>query len=126
MEKRLIVLLAALVAMSFGLAYAQTGTVKIDFPFMANGKTLQPGTYTVTMPNENVVAFEGSGGKALMVVLTMLARRTESSDLEVVFDVVNGKYLLSEVWYPEHDGYLLLSTKQAHKHAVVGGKNPHM
>lgn len=125
MRKRLLILLAALVVMSYGLAYAQTGSVKIDFPFMANGKTLQPGTYTVTMPNESAVAFDGPGGKAMMVVLTQLGRHDQDTALEVVFDIVDGKYLLSEVWFPEHDGYLLLSTKQAHKHAVVGGSNPH-
>ena len=120
------ILLAAGVVMSFGLAYAQTGTAKIDFPFMAGSKAMQPGTYTVTMPNDNSVAFDGPGGKAIMVVLAELGRHDQDTDLEVVFDVVNGKYLLSEVWFPEHDGYLLLSTKQAHKHAVAGGKNPHM
>jgi type 1 fimbria pilin len=125
MKKRLLVLLAALVVMSYGLAYAQTGTVKIDFPFVANGKTLQPGTYTVTMPNDNAVAFNGPGGKAVMIVMTQLGRHDQDTDLEVVFDIVDGKYLLSEVWFPEHDGFLLLSTKQAHKHAVVGGSNPH-
>lgn len=125
MRKRLLILLAALVVMSYGLAYAQTGSVKIDFSFMANGKTLQPGTYTVTMPNENAVAFDGPGGKAMMVVLTQLGRHDQDTALEAVFDIVDGKYLLSEVWFPEHDGYLLLSTKQAHKHAVVGGSNPH-
>jgi type 1 fimbria pilin len=125
MKKRLIVVLAAIVAMSFGMAYAQRGTVKIDFPFMAGSKTLQPGTYTVTMPNEYAIAFDGPGGKAVMVVLTMLGRHDRDTDLEVVFDKVDGKYLLSEVWFPEHDGYLLLSTKQAHSHAVVGGSNPH-
>jgi len=125
MKRRLVLFLAALLVVGYGLAYAQTGTVKIDFPFMANGKTLQPGTYTVTMPNDNAIAFDGPGGKAMMVVLTMLGRHDQDTDLEVVFDVVNGKYLLSEVWFPERDGYLLLSTKQAHKHAVVGGSNPH-
>ncbi|HYA49454.1 MAG TPA: hypothetical protein VEG35_07115 [Burkholderiales bacterium] len=126
MRKRLLILLAAAVVMSYGLAYAQTGTVKVDFPFVAGAKTLQPGTYTVTMPNDNAVAFDGPGGKAILVIQTQLARRDQNTDLEVVFDVVGGKYLLSEVWFPEHDGYLVLSTRQAHKHAVAGGKNPHM
>lgn len=125
MKRRLLVLLAALVVMSYGLAYAQTGTVKIDFPFMAGSKMLQPGMYTVTMPNDNSIAFEGPGGKAIMLVMTQLGRHDQDTGLEVVFDVVDGKYLLSEVWFPEHDGFLLLSTKQAHKHAVVGGSNPH-
>ena len=126
MKTRLLVSLAALAVMSRGLAYAQTGTVKIDFPFVAGSKTLQPGTYTVTIPSDSAVAFEGPGGKAIMVVLTQLARRDQNTNLEVVFDVVGGKYLLSEVWFPEYDGFLVLTTKQAHKHAVAGGKNPHM
>lgn len=125
MKKRLVVVLAALFAMSYAFAYAQTGTVKIDFPFTAGSKMLQPGMYTLTMPDANAIAFDGPGGKAVMVVLTMLGRRgDQSTDLEVVFDKVDGKYLLSEVWFPEHDGYLLLSTKVAHEHAVVGGSKP--
>jgi hypothetical protein len=125
MRKRLLVLLAAAVVMSWGLAYAQTGTAKIDFPFMVGNKAYQPGTYSFSMVNDNAVAMEGPGGRSIMVVLTQIGRHDLDMDLEVVFDVVNGKYLLSEVWFPEHDGYLLLATKQAHKHAVVGGSNPH-
>lgn len=124
MKKRLVVVLAALIAMSYAFAYAQTGTVKIDFPFMAGSKAMQPGMYTVTMPSANAISFDGPGGKAIMVVLTMLGRLDQDTGLEVVFDKVDGKYLLSEVWFPEHDGYLLLSTKVAHEHAVVGGSKP--
>jgi len=30
--------------------------------------------------------------------------------------------LLSEIWLPDEDGYVLLTTKEAHKHKVINAK----
>ncbi len=59
-----------------------------------------------------------------MTALTGLGRHDKDVDTELVFDKIGGKFLLSEVWFPGRDGYLLLATKDAHEHAVVGGSNP--
>ena len=92
---------------------------------MAGSKTLPAGTYKFEMPDANSISIFGPGGKAVMVVLTTLGRHDKDTDLELVFDKVGGKYLLSEVWFTgNQDGYLVLATKQAHEHAVIGGSNP--
>jgi len=124
MKKQILVSLAAFVVLSYVLAYAQPATVNIDFPFVAGGKTLPAGKYTVEMPTTDSISFFGPGGKSVMIVLTRLGRHDTDTDLEVVFDKVGGKMLLSEVWFPNQDGYLLLATKEAHEHAVLGGSNP--
>ncbi len=122
MKPRMLVAIAALIVMSGALAYAQTPTsVEIGFPFVAGGKTLEAGKYTVEMPNADTISLFGPGGKSLMVVLTRLGRHDKDTDLELVFDKLDGKYHLSEVWFPEQDGYLLLATKKLHEHAVIGG-----
>jgi len=122
MKIRMLVAIAALVVMSCALAYAQTPTsIEVGFPFVAGGKTLAAGKYTIEMPDVNTVSIYGPGGKSIMVVLTQLGRHDKDTDLELVFDKLDGKYHLSEVWFPEQDGYLLLATKKPHEHAVIGG-----
>jgi predicted metal-dependent peptidase len=107
------------------LAYAQTATVEVGFAFTANGKAFEAGKYEVTMPDANTVAIRGAGGTAVMPIITQLGRHDMDKDFELVFDKLDGMYLLSEVWFPVKDGYLLLDTKKAHEHAVIGGSNPH-
>jgi hypothetical protein len=124
--KRLLWLVTVLVlfAASGALVYAQSAEVNIDFPFTVAGKALPAGKYTVEMPDANSIAVRGAAGAGVMVVLTQLGRHDKDKDLELVFDKVGDAYLLSEVWFPDQDGYLLLSTKEAHSHAVLGGSNP--
>jgi hypothetical protein len=59
-----------------------------------------------------------------MSVITTLGRHDLDKDPEFVFDKVDGKLLLSEIWVPGKDGLLVLATKGPHGHAVVGGSNP--
>jgi hypothetical protein len=59
-----------------------------------------------------------------MAIITMLGRHDQDADPEFVFDKINGKLVLSEVWMPGKDGLLLLATKGPHEHAVLGGSNP--
>jgi hypothetical protein len=60
----------------------------------------------------------------LIPVITMLGRHDRDPDAEFVFDKIAGKTVLSEVWLPRKDGFLLLATKGPHEHTVVGGSNP--
>jgi len=125
MKTRMLVAIAAVILMSGALALAQTPTsIEIGFPFVAGGKTLAAGKYTVETPDINTVSIYGPGGKSIMVVLTQLGRHDQDTDLELVFDKLDGKYHLSEVWFPERDGLLLLATKKPHEHAVLGGSKP--
>ena len=125
MKRLWLVAVMVLFAAGGALVYAQSLTVNIDFPFQAGHKTLPAGTDTVEKPDDNSIAIRGASGAAVLVILTQLGRHDVDKDLELVFDKVGDQNLLSEVWFPGQDGYLLLSTKQAHAHAVVGGSNPH-
>jgi hypothetical protein len=60
----------------------------------------------------------------LLSCFTRLGRHDRDAEPEIVFDKLGGKFLLSEVWLPGQDGYLLLTTKEQHDHAVLGGSNP--
>jgi hypothetical protein len=44
---------------------------------------------------------------------------TTPEDAHIVFDVVGDKHMLSEIWIPGEDGYLLLATKGKHGHKVI-------
>ena len=54
-------------------------------------------------------------------VLTRLARQPlEGGTSEtLVFDKVGAKHILSEVWLPDEDGFLLEATKEDHSHSIV-------
>lgn len=102
-------------------------TTKIDFAFVLNGKTLPAGSYTLEA-DESRVILRPQAGKAegvIASVMTRLGRHDRDADPELVFDSIEGKYLLSEVWLPGEDGYLLLGTKERHDHRVIGGSNAH-
>jgi len=123
----MLVAIAALVVMSSALVYAQAVDVKIEFPFVAGGKDFAAGKYSFEVRNTGggaVIILSGAAETKDILAITSLARHDRDQDFEVVFDMLGGKYYLSEVWFPEKDGYLLLSTKEAHQHAVVGGSNP--
>ncbi len=47
---------------------------------------------------------------------------TTPQDAHLVFDKVGDTYLLSELWIPGEDGYLLQITKGAHEHIVLNIK----
>ena len=57
-------------------------------------------------------------------VITLLGRHDKDTDPEFVFDKIDGKLMLSEIWIPGQDGLLVLATKGPHEHAVLGGSNP--
>jgi hypothetical protein len=120
--------LVVLLAISATPAHAQNlAKMNIDFSFVAGGKTLEAGTYEIEATREKVI-LRTAGGKAvqvLMPVITRLGRHDSDQESELVFDKVGGKMLLSEFWFPEVDGYLVLNTPTDHEHRVLGGSRPH-
>jgi hypothetical protein len=104
-----------------------TARLKIDFQFVAGGKTLEPGTYEIEATGGRVI-LRSTSSKAepiSLLVITRLGRHDADPDVEVVFDKIGDKSVLSELWLPKTDGYLVLSTKEPHEHRVLGGSNPH-
>jgi hypothetical protein len=128
MRNRVLGMLAVLVMAGAAVAYAQAigaANVQIGFPFTVAGKDLPAGKYSVEVTEAGVVTVKGPGGVSQsLAAITTLGRHDKDPDPELVFDKVGGKNLLSEVWFPGNEGFLLLATKGAHQHAVVGGSNP--
>ena len=117
---------AGIFALLAGMSlYGQQPTInaKIDFSFTVEGKVLPPGQYEFRRDTEaKVFRVQGEGKNgALANILTRLAgdMHTTPQDSHLVFDVVDGTYMLSEIWYPGEDGYLVLATKGKHEHKVV-------
>ncbi len=118
-------LLLAFVAIPVVASAQNAVTAVIDFTFVAGGKVMAPGKYIIDAPMDGPVVLRGAtGSSGLMPIVTTLGRHDLDKDPELVFDKVDGRMLLSEVWLPGQDGLLVLSTKGPHEHAVVGGSNP--
>jgi len=122
------VLAAAVAAILVGAFVAQAqdkALVNIGFKFVAAGKVMPAGKYTIE-------ASEAPGGRVtltgpdsvMLPVITRLGRHDNDKDPELVFDKVEGQLLLSEVWLTGGDGYLLLATAGPHGHHVLGGSHP--
>jgi len=128
MKRRVFLTVLALVVvfeLGGAMAYAQSIHAEIGFPFVAGGKEMAAGKYTVEVTTAGTVLLTGAGGSRMLIpVITMLGRHDQDPDAEFVFDKIDGKTVLSEVWLPRKDGFLLLATKGPHEHAVVGGSNP--
>jgi hypothetical protein len=103
------------------VAQAQMASVNIDFPFVAAGKSMPAGKYTVTATGNGPVLLKGASGQVTLSVITRLGRHDKDAEPELVFDKLESGLHLSEVWMPGEDGYLLLGTKETHGHTVVGG-----
>jgi hypothetical protein len=102
---------------------SMTLKVNIDFPFTVEGKVLPAGDYQF-MRDDTGMAFRVQGkGKvgALAMIVTRLGgeMHTTPKDSHLVFDKIGDKYLLSEIWLPNEDGYLLLATKGKHEHKTL-------
>jgi len=115
------------VALSATAAFAQVSRVNVtlESAFVAAGKGMPAGDYVVEADSAKVtVSPKGKGSPVVMSVITRLGRHDHDSDAELVFDKVDGKLLLSEIWLPGADGYLVLVTAHEHDHAVHGGSRP--
>jgi hypothetical protein len=99
---------------------------KVGFEFTAGDTTFPAGTYRVTRHatglGELKIAAVGGTDKGSVAVITRLAREMAADQEKrtaLVFDVVNGKSYLSEVWMAGQDGFLLRGTPDEHKHVIV-------
>ncbi len=109
-------------------AYAQkTARMNIDFAFVAAGKEMPAGAYELAVESDRVVlrSKDGKPTSTMFPVITRLGRHDADADPELVFDKVDGKLVLSELWIPNSDGYLLANTPGDHEHRVLGGSRPH-
>ena len=136
--KRLIALTIAACGLALAVgtprAFAQS-TFKIDFAFKAGTTSFPKGEYTVTPKDDTHVTLkQESSGKTSDVPFTKRIPQANPpvADPQLVFDVVGDfapsyteyitVYVLSEVWQPGADGYLIREMKGAHKTEIVKGQ----
>jgi len=118
----------------FTTAYAQ-GTFKVPFEFRAGGKKLAAGEYSVAQKGDGqIVLRKEAGGAEIIVPFTeRLAQPAPPvAEPQLVFDEVGDfapsyteymtVYVLAEVWFPGEDGYLIHTTKGAHKNKIIQGQ----
>jgi len=117
--------MAGLVLLGVGalIVYAQTYSARIPFEFSV-GKEVHPaGMYAVTyeMSNPKVLILRPQSGLGISVpILTRLAaRETSNQEAQLVFDEVDGKYTLAELYFPRMDGFYLGSALVTHKHVTI-------
>lgn len=121
MSATVAMLVVAFVAVG-ALASAQSVTTDIKFPFVAAGKDMAAGKYTIGMtPAGSLRVSSTTGASIIMPVITTLGRHDKDPDAELVFDKIEGKLVLSEIWLPGKDGYLVSADSKPHEHVVAGG-----
>jgi hypothetical protein len=104
-------------------AFAQDMLIaNVPFTFTAAGRTYGPGKYELQVDSQAQVIglFGPARNSGMAEVLTRLGGQAASAtEGRLVFDNVDGVYVLSEMWLPHEDGYLLHDTPSPHTHSVV-------
>jgi len=135
MKRRVLnaVLLASLAVLAVSSsAYAQgagrTLAFNVSFDFMADEKPLKAGEYVISADSKGAgeLRLQRTDGKfqTVLTPVTRLARQHQGDapKASFVFDKVGDKHVLSEVWLPGQDGYLLKGAKEEHQHEVLDVK----
>lgn len=96
--------------------------VEIPFEFSAGEKLMPAGSYVIQQRGQVLVVKNGDHGEGtLLSVVTRLARRPSENGggANLVFDTVDGRRFLSEVWLSHGDGFLVRGTNDKHAHQFV-------
>jgi hypothetical protein len=111
---------------TFGLAQLMPKGVRasIPFQFTVGSKVLPAGPYDFGRTDlDAAIQVAGVKGQqsSSVVVVTRLGGEIHTSpqDAHIVFDKVGDKYILSELWLPDMDGFLLNVTKDKHEHHSI-------
>lgn len=101
--------------------FIQPQIIDTTFAFEVGGKVMPAGKYDIEQMTRELLIFRPAKGPAVEAkVITRLAQpATPLVEPKVVFDKVGDKYLVSEVWLPGRDGFLLVGTKEKHTHHAV-------
>ncbi len=127
--------IAALAALASAAPAQAQSTFKIPFAFESGGRKFPAGDYAVSKTAEDQVTFrQVAAGKESAVPITgkLTPAEPPASGPRLVFDEVGNfepsyteyftVYVLAEVWLSDQDGYLVHTTKGAHKERVVKGE----
>jgi len=129
-----IIAVAFVVAGGAPAAFGQA-TFKISFPFEAGGTKLPKGDYWVAPKDDTHITLrQEATGKEFQVPFTKKLPQSSPplAEPQLVFDVVGNfapsyteyvtDYVLAEVWLPGADGFLVHTTKGAHKTQTIKGQ----
>ena len=123
-RRRFRALVVAAVLMLAGSAWAQAQApgVNIDFKFIAAGKTLNAGTYTVDVaPNGNVVLTAAEGGASVEIADTRKLNDRNFDRPELMFDVVGSARFLAQVKLPGKGHFVVGRQEGAQEQETVKG-----
>ena len=116
------------------MSYAQS-IFKIPFKFEAGGKKFPAGNYSFAQKGDGQIALRKEpDGEEVLIPFSQRIPQPEPSieEPQLVFDEVGNfepsyteyytDYLLAEVWLAGEEGFLVHTTKGAHKHQTVKGE----
>jgi hypothetical protein len=125
MKTRVLLSLGLFLLLAVSSVFGLQSSIKtnVEFSFTVGGKVLPAGEYQFQR-NDPGTAFrvQGAGKNGVTVlIVTRLGGEMHATpkDAHLVFDKVGETYLLSEIWIPGEDGYLLLATKGKHEHKTL-------
>ena len=121
---RIGIIICALIITGAASAQAQSSSVNIDFSFIAGGKTLSAGNWTVDIGSDCkvVLTFEKGGDPVELSSIKTLSRQVQRA--EVIFDVVGSARFLSEVLLPGKGGCQVNRHAQSEERMSVKGPKP--
>lgn len=97
---------AALMLMAGAPALADSPGLTVRFNFVAAGRLLSAGSYSVsTAPDGKVVLTPAKGGPAVEVAPLKTLKRGSIKSAELVFEQTGSMWYLTEVWLPDTGGY---------------------
>ena len=116
-------------AMASDLGTGKSIVVKVGFEFMVGDKTMPAGSYRITPTGTDAMQVRiepaAGGPGAVATVITRLAQRGKSSsgpNASLVFDKVGNSNILSEIWTPGQDGFLVSASAAREQHTVIPAK----
>ncbi len=116
------VIILALILAGGVWAHAQAPSVNIKFPFVAAGKTLNAGTYSVDVAeNGNVVLTAAEGGATVEFADTRKLNDRNFDRPELMFDVVGSARMLAQVKLPGKGHFVVGRQEGAVEQETVKG-----
>jgi hypothetical protein len=106
---------------SSSTGYIQPHEIETAFPFVLTATTLPAGKYVIEQTSRERLVFRSADGTGVdAVIATRLAQPTPPlTDAKVVFDKVNDRLYVSEIWVPALDGFLVGGDMVMHTHVTV-------
>lgn len=127
MKSKVLVLAVVIALFGINVGWAQVNSflrANIPFDFTVGSKELPAGQYDIAreaLNNAISVRSTKGGVSSDAIVLARLWAdiHTTPQDSHLVFDQVGDKYILSELWIPGSNGFLLNITKEKHTFKAI-------